>query len=137
MSSKNITLTQAEADKIRTLLWNAESSIYQGSPHLKKLEQELNQAIIVEPGQTQADVISIGSTAEMVDVGTGEEMKYTLVFPEAADLSQGRISVLAPIGTAMLGYQVGDTFEWETPMGKRVIYIEKISSPSEAAGDAH
>lgn len=62
-------------------------------------------------------------------------MDYTLVFPEDADPGKGRISVLAPIGTGMLGCRVGDTFEWDTPSGKRVIHVKRIIYQPEAAGD--
>jgi len=72
-----------------------------------------------------------------VDLDTGEEEIYTLVFPENADLKQGKISVFAPIGTAMLGYEVGDIFEWEVPAGKRSLRVEKILYQPEASGDYH
>jgi regulator of nucleoside diphosphate kinase len=70
-----------------------------------------------------------------VDDEFDEEMTYTLVFPEDADVSQGKISVLAPIGTAMLGYRVGDTFEWDTPGGKRSIQVKRVIYQPEASGD--
>jgi regulator of nucleoside diphosphate kinase len=57
------------------------------------------------------------------------------VFPEEADIPQGKISILAPLGTAMLGYRVGDTFEWDTPGGKRSIRVMKILYQPEASGD--
>ena len=57
------------------------------------------------------------STASLLDLDTREEMDYTLVFPEDADPLEGKISILAPIGTAMLGYRVGDEFSWGTPDG--------------------
>jgi regulator of nucleoside diphosphate kinase len=135
MTTQTIYITQVDADKIRGLLWNAESTDYRGSPYLKNLKEELNRAIIVEPQKIPSDVITMRSTAALRDVETGEEMNYTLVFPEDADLGQGKISVLAPIGTGMLGYHVGDTFEWNTPSGRRVIHIERIIFQPEADGD--
>ena len=124
-----------DANKILGLLWSAGATDYRGSPYLKNLKEELNRAIIIEPHQIPPDVITMRSTAILRDVDTGEEMNYTLVFPEDADLEQGKISVLAPIGTGMLGYRVGDTFEWDTPSGKRVIHVERIIFQPEAAGD--
>jgi regulator of nucleoside diphosphate kinase len=70
-----------------------------------------------------------------MDLEAGEEMTYTLVFPDEADGSQGKISVLAPLATGMLGYRVGDTFEWDTPGGKRSIRVVKIIHQPEASGD--
>jgi regulator of nucleoside diphosphate kinase len=64
-------------------------------------------------------------------------MTWTLVFPEDADIDQNRISVLAPIGTAMLGYSVGDTIEWPVPEGLRRIQVKEILYQPEAAGDYH
>jgi regulator of nucleoside diphosphate kinase len=137
MAQQTIYITQVDADKIRNLLWNAEATHYRGSAYLKKLKEELNRATIVEPQLIPPDVITMRSTVVLLDVETGEEMNYTLVFPEDADIGQGKISVLAPIGTGMLGYRVGDTFEWDTPNGKRVIKVVKITFQPEAAGDFH
>jgi regulator of nucleoside diphosphate kinase len=60
-----------------------------------------------------------------------------LVFPENADLKQGKVSILAPIGTAMLGYEVGDIFEWDVPAGKRRLKVKRIIYQPEASGDYH
>jgi regulator of nucleoside diphosphate kinase len=67
----------------------------------------------------------------------GEEQVYTLVFPRDADTATGKISVLAPIGTAILGYRVGDMIEWQVPAGKRKLKIEEVIYQPEAAGDYH
>jgi len=80
-------------------------------------------------------VITMNSQALLLDVEENEEMLYTLVFPEDADPVEGKISVLAPIGTAMLGYREGDEFEWETPGGRRKIRVQKIVFQPEASGD--
>jgi regulator of nucleoside diphosphate kinase len=69
----------------------------------KKLNEELYRAIIVEPQQIPPDVITMRSTAVLLDVKTGEEMHCTLVFPDDSNPGQEKISVLAPIGTGMLG----------------------------------
>ena len=74
------------------------------------------------------------SKAHLIDLDSGEELVYTLVFPNEADLRQDKISVLAPIGTAMLGYQVGDTFEWPVPDGVRRLQVKDVLYQPEAAG---
>jgi regulator of nucleoside diphosphate kinase len=99
------------------------------------LAGELNRAKIVDPHDIPKDVITLNSTAQLVDQETGDEMVYTLVFPEEADVSQGKISILAPIGTAMLGFKEGDIFEWDTPGGKQKIRVVKILFQPEASGD--
>jgi len=68
---------------------------------------------------------------------TGEEMIFTLVFPGNASIERDRISVVAPIGTAMLGHRVGDEFEWEVPAGSVRLRVEEVLYQPEAAGDFH
>ncbi|MGC9336382.1 MAG: GreA/GreB family elongation factor, partial [Anaerolineae bacterium] len=62
---------------------------------------------------------------------------YMLVFPRDADIDQAKISILAPIGTAMLGYRVGDVFTWEVPEGTRRLRVKEILYQPEASGDYH
>jgi regulator of nucleoside diphosphate kinase len=117
------------------LILDAQATEYRKSEYLDKLKLELERAKIVEPQEVPPTVVTMNSTVSLVDVETGEEETYTLVFPEDADISQGKISVLAPIGTAMLGYEIGDVFEWEVPAGKRRLRIEKILYQPEASGN--
>ena len=77
----------------------------------------------------------MNSQACLIDLDTGEKMTYTLVFPRDADVERGKISVLAPIGTAMLGYRVGDVFEWSVPEGLRRLKVKRILYQPEACGD--
>jgi regulator of nucleoside diphosphate kinase len=62
-------------------------------------------------------------------------MIYSLVFPNEADADEGRISILAPVGTAMIGYRVGDVIEWQVPSGLRRLKVEEIIYQPEASGD--
>ncbi len=135
MRQKSIYITKIDSEKLMDLLFDAESTIYRGSSYLKALKEELNRAIIVESQQIPPEVITMNSTVSLVDVETGENMEYTLVFPEDADITRGKISVLAPIGTGMLGFRVGDVFEWDTPDGKRVIRVERILFQPEEHGE--
>lgn len=79
----------------------------------------------------------MNSRIKLRDVDTNEEMEFTLVFPGDSNVDEGKISVIAPIGTAILGYSAGDTIEWHVPAGKRRIRIEKILYQPEAEGDYH
>jgi len=83
------------------------------------------------------DVITMNSKVRVRDMQTREESEYTLVFPHAADIKQGKISVLAPIGTALLGYKTGDVIRWEVPAGTRVLKVLSVLYQPEAAGDYH
>lgn len=117
------------------LLLDAESTQYRGSQYLKRLRHELNRAKIVKPEEIPGDVITMNSTVRLQDQETMEEEVYTLVFPENADVKNGKVSILAPIGTAMLGYRVGDTFEWEVPAGTRKLLVKAILFQPEASGN--
>ena len=85
--------------------------------HLQFLEEELNRARLTDPADLPADVITLHSRARIVESDSGDVLEYTLAFPDDADISAGKISILSPLGTAMLGYRAGDTFAWPTPDG--------------------
>jgi regulator of nucleoside diphosphate kinase len=68
---------------------------------------------------------------------SGEIKDYILVFPHQADITQDKISILAPIGTALLGYKTGDIIELTVPGGKRVLKVESVLYQPEASGDFH
>jgi regulator of nucleoside diphosphate kinase len=102
--------------------------------HLKGLEAELNRSKRVAGDKVPPDVITMHSRAHLIDLESGEELIYTLVFPHEADIRQDKISVLAPIGTAMLGYRVGDVFEWPVPDGLRRLQVKGMLYQPEAAG---
>jgi regulator of nucleoside diphosphate kinase len=101
------------------------------------LEKELSRAEVVAPKDVPADVVTMNSKVSLRDLDTGDEMDITLVFPKDADITQDKVSVLAPIGTAMLGYRVGDVVEWTVPDGVRRLHIEKVLYQPEASGDLH
>jgi regulator of nucleoside diphosphate kinase len=131
MKNKPIQITDADVQRLRKMLDQAiqegEITIIDGA----KLRTELDRAKVVGSHTGTAGVVTMNSTVELLDLETGEEETYTLVFPGEADLSVGKVSVLAPIGTAMLGYRAGDSFEWEVPSGTRRLAIRQIvSSPN-------
>lgn len=72
------------------------------------------------------DVITLRRRARLVELGSGDVLDYTLVLPQEADVSEGRISVLAPLGTAMLGFRCGDVFEWMMPGGAMKLKVESV-----------
>jgi regulator of nucleoside diphosphate kinase len=99
------------------------------------LTEELRRAAIVDPKNVPGDVITMNSRAEMRDLVSGETVAFTLVFPSEANIDEEKISVLAPIGAGMLGYRVGDQFEWNVPGGLRRMKVIKVDYQPEAAGD--
>lgn len=133
--SEPIYVTRADKDRLLEVIFEAESGEYRNSEYTRRLRGELQRAHVVEPEQVPPDVITMNSRAALLDQETDEREEWTLVYPEDADVGAGKISVLAPVGAAMLGYRVGDVFEWETPGGKRVLKVEAILYQPEAAGD--
>ena len=135
MSNQHIFVTSTDLEKLINLIIEAQHTEYRGSAYLQSLNQELNRATVLTATEIPKDVITMRSTASLLDLDTGEEMDYTLVFPEDADPLEGKISILAPIGTAMLGYRVGDEFSWGTPDGIRRMRVTKILFQPEASGE--
>jgi regulator of nucleoside diphosphate kinase len=135
MERKGIYLTKFDHERLKELLGVAHDFLFKGRVDLAKLADELERAKIVDSKKIPPDVVTMNSKAEIRDLNTKETMTYTLVFPLDANIDEGKISILAPLGTAILGYRVGDEFEWEVPSGKRRLRIEKILYQPEAAGD--
>ena len=100
------------------------------------LRAELDRAEIVEPRDMPADVITMNSTARFLDENSGEEREMTLVFPRDADGSADKVSILAPVGSALLGLRIGDSIQWPIPGGRTIsLRVLSIQYQPEAAGD--
>ncbi len=126
MTREAITMTTADVEKLRELMREAARTEYRNSTYLRLLEVELDRAILVEPEHIPVGVITMNSTATLLDIESGDEMNLTLVYPDDADLLADKISVLAPVGSAMLGYREGDSFSWESPTGQRAMRVLKV-----------
>ena len=135
MTNRNIHITEHDISRLREVLEDARRQGYEGSEYLDSLRAELERATIVPPKEIPPDVITMNTRVRLIDLDTNDEEIYTLVFPDEADISQGKISVLSPIGTAMLGYRLGDIFEWEVPAGKVHMKVAEILYQPEASGD--
>jgi len=137
LKGRTICITDYDLKRLKELLDVAKEFDYRGRDDLKDLEVELSRANLLASRDIPGNVITMNSKAVLIDLDSGEEMTYTLVFPHDADIDQGNISILAPIGTAMFGYSVGDTFEWKVPAGLRRLKVKKILYQPEASGDYH
>ncbi|MDD4118331.1 MAG: nucleoside diphosphate kinase regulator [Kiritimatiellae bacterium] len=135
MSQRNIYITNQDQQRLTDMLEEALARNSRDSGFLKELARELALAQAVDPKDVPADVVTMNSRVVLQDVESGERMEYTLVFPEKADIENGRLSVVSPIGTAILGYAKGDTLSWHTPGGPRKLKILDIPYQPEAAGD--
>ncbi len=102
--------------------------------HLAELVAELQRAEIVPSDEVPDDVVTMNSTVVLRDLDTDEVETYTLVYPNHADIARNRLSVLAPVGTAILGYHVGDVVQWRVPAGVRRLRVDEVLFQPERAG---
>ena len=128
-----IFITETDHDKLCRLIAGRRGSGADAT-HLNELEDELERAEVLDDKQTvPCDVITMNSEVRLMDVDSGEIKVYKLVFPSEAR-TENSLSVLAPIGTAILGYRVGDVIEWRVPRGVRRLKVLEVLFQPEAAG---
>lgn len=132
---KKIQVTKNDFEKLKKFVKAARSMAGKNMQLLQALNEELERAEVVEPEKISADVVTMNSEVIVKDIVTGEEDAYKIVFPEYADISEGKISVVAPLGCALLGYRIHDEIEMITPGGSRRVRVEKILYQPEAAGE--
>lgn len=133
MKAKNIVVTEADYGRLQRLIESSRQFRKRDVEHIDDLEQELERAIVVEAGQVPNDVVTMNSRVRVKDLTSGRETTYQIVFPRNADAAKDRISVLAPIGTGLLGYSAGTTIEWRVPSGMRRFRILEVEYQPEAA----
>jgi regulator of nucleoside diphosphate kinase len=132
---KEILITEANLKHLEDLIrYTAVSNEHQ-KDNLERLSEDLERATVVDAKAIPPDVVTINFMLQMRDLDSGEEMVFTVVSPPNADVSQGRISLLAPVGSAVLGYRTGDVVEWRVPARLKRLKIEKVLYQPEAAGD--
>jgi len=133
----SIHITSQDKERLEELLAEVEAKHSLKPDNLTALLEEVDRAVIVDPKEVPPDLITMNSRADILDLDSGETVTFTLVFPSEADVDEGKISVLAPIGSGMLGYRVGDEFEWQVPAGIRRMRVTRVSYQPEAAGEFH
>lgn len=136
-TTRRLYITKFDKSRLEELISVAEEFAGRSRKDLKSLAEELRRAKIVSPEDVPSDVVTMNSKVLLRDLDTSEEMTYVLVFPGDSDIDAGAISILAPVGTAILGYAKGDDVEWPVPSGVRRIRIADVLYQPEAAGDYH
>lgn len=111
----SIVISSRDATRLEAIL---ESPQWQNNPAAESLMAELARAEIVDDADLPADVVGMHSRVECVDEASGERHSLTLVYPHEADADAGRVSVLAPVGSALLGLSVGQSIDWDAPGGR-------------------
>ena len=130
-----ITISSRDATRLERLL---DSPVGNGFPGRAELQAELDRADVVEPENVPPTLVTMNSTVRFKVEGNAEEFRLTLVYPKDVATDGSSISVLAPVGSALLGLSQGDRIEWPKPGGGTLdVRIEGIDYQPESAGDLH
>lgn len=137
MEQRQIFITDNDARRLGEILGVAGEFKYRDRRDLEALAGELRRAKIVGSQVVPKDIVTMNTRLVLEDLDSRQQMEFTLVFPAEADVDKHRISVLSPVGTAVLGYAEGDVVEWTVPAGRRRLLIKKVVYQPEASGDFH
>ena len=130
---RDLHINELDHKRLMRLIEDALNGVTEQSNSLRSLQVELTRANVVNAEELPRDVVTMRSRVLiMLD---DEEKEITLVYPNEANLSTGKISILSPVGTAIIGYRVGDVVNWLTPGGLKRIRIKKVLYQPEASGD--
>jgi regulator of nucleoside diphosphate kinase len=106
-----------------------------GVNEAENLLNELNSAKVVELNEIPEDVVTMNSIVKISFMNTNKTLKFTIVYPDQANIKENKISIFSPVATALIGYRVSDEIEWIVPSGLTKLRIDEIIYQPEAAGD--
>ena len=128
----DITITTRDAARLETLLKSLPAGSFPGH---KALEEELYRATVVAPEKIPPTVVTMNSTVRFSVLPAGIERRRKLVYPGKTDLSDDTVSILAPVGSALLGLAEGDAIRWPNPNGGTLhLVVHKVEDQPERAG---
>lgn len=140
MTEGQIHITDSDSQRLKTLIRENWLNRREDVGDLNRLKYEIKRARIVRSTDVPKDVVTMNSRVRVRDLDSGDAVVFSLIYPSSPlaagtdHLAGMTVSVLAPIGTAVLGYRVGDTIEWDVPAGVRRLKIEDVLFQPEAAG---
>ena len=126
MTDRSIIVTDVDVERLTRLVRALQYSLFRDQRQLDLLDQTLESAEVRPPGRVPKDVVRMNSRVRVLDFDTRKRGMYTLVFPEEANISQSLISVLAPLGIALLGRRRGDIVEAKVPGGVRKLRVGRV-----------
>ena len=133
----SICVSRLDAERIEALLEQPQAK----GLDTAALQDELVRAEVLEPARMPADVITMNTVAQVrvtAADGSSHEHELTLVYPRDADAEAQRISILAPVGSALLGLRIGDAIDWPMPGGKTArLQVLAVRYQPESAGELH
>lgn len=113
----SITVSSHDLARLEALL---DSPAASALPAAAALSDELTRATVLAPGEMPAGIVKMHSRVECEDATTGDKHVLTLVYPREANVDEHKVSVLAPVGTALLGLSIGQTIDWDAPGGRKL-----------------
>ncbi len=127
-NQETLIVTKTDFEKLSSLIRSMSSDV------AELLDEELSRASVVSDNELPKDVVSMNSTVRFQDLDTGGETVVTLVYPHEAKIEENKISILAPVGSALIGLRVGQVIQWPVPNGKekRLKVISVLYQPEPA-----
>jgi regulator of nucleoside diphosphate kinase len=126
MEQREIRLTDVDSRRLQSLIEGSKLGDVRDVGSAELLEQHLHEADVWPATHIESDVVTMDSEVLVTDTGSGETFSFQVVFPRSADAGEGRISVLEPLGMAVLGRSVGDRIHWDIPGGRRTLRVEDV-----------
>ena len=134
MTQPSIIVTSSDLERLEHLLSNTAAG---DLPGVDSLWKELERAEVVSPTEVPPGVVTMNSTVQFVEEGSDKVHEMTLVYPQDIDGTPGKVSILAPVGSALLGLSEGQTIEWSRPGGGVIrLRVNRVIYQPEAAGSS-
>ena len=131
---KDLLIIQKDAERLRLLIRDRTSCDESEQSYLKQFAEELLRARIIDPKKMPPDVVTMNSLVKLRDMDSREFCLYRIVYPGGRESGNERVSVMTPIGMALLGCRVGDVVALPVSGGMRRLQIEKVLYQPESAG---
>lgn len=122
-----VVLLKTDYEVLNSYVKNLQGMQVNEKENYRKLSEELKKASLVEDKDFPKDVVRLDSTVVIKDLTTNRNMTVTIVLPQKADIKQKKVSVLAPVGTALIGFKKGQIVSWNVPSGKKDFEIIEVS----------
>ena len=134
VQERNVLVTDVDSRRLQTLIEAVRQREVRDAGRLALLEQHLDEAEVTPAAEIGPDVVTMNSEVRVTDLVTGESLQFRLVYPRVAATAAGTVSVLAPLGLAVLGRRVGEWITWEAPGGTRRIRVDDVLYQPEREG---
>ena len=129
MENKEIFMVEDDINAIKKLTADNGSVYGSNRKYFEQLIKEVSRAKVIKKEQAPDGLVRLGSMVEIIDEQSAEKTVFKLVLPQEASPDDDKVSILAPIGTAVIGYRQNDVIEWKVPLGIRRIKLSKVENP--------